>query len=139
MEGCVFCAMVAGKIPVAKVYEDEAVLAFLDIGPLSDGHTLLIPKQHVAKIHECKPELLAQVASRLGRVAGAVAGAMKAEGYNVLCNNGKAAGQVVDHLHFHIIPRRSGDAVLTEWPAYKYEKGKIEEVASKIRDKLAGS
>ncbi len=139
MEGCVFCAMVAGKIPVAKVYEDGAVLAFLDIGPISDGHTLLIPKQHVAKIHECQPELLAQVAQRLGRVAGAVAGAMKADGYNVLCNNGRAAGQVVDHLHFHIIPRRSGDGVLTEWPAYKYEKGRIEELAAKIRDKLAGA
>jgi histidine triad (HIT) family protein len=136
MEGCVFCAMVAGKIPVAKVYEDEVVLAFLDIGPLSDGHTLLIPKEHVAKIHECKPDLLAQVASRLGHVAGAVAGAMKADGYNILCNSGRAAGQVVDHLHFHIIPRRSGDGVLTEWPAYKYEKGRIEQIASKIRDNL---
>jgi histidine triad (HIT) family protein len=139
MEGCVFCAMVAGKIPVAQVYEDDVVLAFLDIGPVSDGHTLVIPKQHVAKIHECKPELLAQVAQRLGRVAGAVAGAMKADGYNVLCNNGRAAGQVVDRVHFHIIPRRSGDGVLTEWPAYKYEKGRIEELASKIRDKLAGA
>jgi histidine triad (HIT) family protein len=139
MDGCVFCAMVAGQIPVAKVYEDEAVLAFLDIGPLSDGHTLLIPKHHVARIHECEPELLAQVASRLGRVAGAIAGAMTSDGYNVLCNNGRAAGQVVDHLHFHIIPRRSGDGVLTEWPAYKYDKGKIEEVASRIREKLIGS
>ncbi len=139
MEGCVFCAMVAGKIPVARVYEDEAVLAFLDIGPLSDGHTLLIPKQHVAQIHECRPELLAQVASRLGRVAGAVAGAMNADGYNVLCNNGRAAGQVVDHLHFHIIPRRSGDGVFTEWPTRKYEKGRIEELAAKIGDKLIGA
>ena len=139
MEGCVFCAMVAGKIPVAKVYEDDVALAFLDIGPLSDGHTLLIPKQHVATIHECKPEVLAQVASRLGHVAGAVAGATKADGYNVLCNNGRAAGQVVDHLHFHIIPRRSDDGVFTEWPARKYEKGKIEELASKIREKLANA
>ena len=80
-----------------------------------------------------------QVAARLGCVAGAVAGAMKADGYNVLCNNGRAAGQVVDHLHFHIIPRRSGDGVFTEWPARKYEKGKIEELASKIREKLVNA
>jgi histidine triad (HIT) family protein len=137
MEGCVFCAMIAGKIPVARVYEDEAVLAFLDIGPLSDGHTLVIPKEHAATIHECRPETLAPLALRLGRVAGAVAKAMHADGYNVLCNNGRAAGQVVDHVHFHIIPRRSGDGVLTEWPAYKYEEGKIEELASKIRNQLA--
>jgi histidine triad (HIT) family protein len=139
MDDCVFCAMVAGKIPVAKVYEDQAVLAFLDIGPLSDGHTLVIPKEHCARMHECKPELLGEVGSRLGRIAGAVAAAMKADGYNVLCNNGRAASQVVDHLHFHIIPRRAGDGVFTEWPARKYEKGRIEELALRIRAQLVGT
>ena len=139
MDDCVFCAMVAGKIPVTRIYEDDVVLAFLDIGPLSDGHTLVIPKEHCVKFHECKPELLAQVASRLGKIAAAVASAMNADGYNVLCNAGRAAGQVVDHLHFHVIPRRSGDGVFTEWPAYRYEKDQIEEIASKIRTKLTRS
>ena len=101
MDDCIFCKMVAGEIPVVKVYEDEAVLAFLDIGPISDGHTLVIPKVHCGKVHECDPQVLADVWSRLGRIAGAIAGAMKADGYNVLCNNGRAAGQIVDHLHFH--------------------------------------
>ena len=61
---------------------------------------------------------------------------MEADGYNVLCNNGRAANQVVEHLHFHIIPRRMGDGVFTQWPAHKYEKGRIEELATKIRENL---
>ncbi len=136
MDGCVFCKMVAGEIPVAKVYEDEAVLAFLDIGPISDGHTLVIPRQHCTQIHECDPELLAEVARRLGKIAAAVTTAMGSDGYNVLSNNGAAAGQVVDHLHFHIIPRKAGDRVLTQWPSYRYRKGQIEEIAAKIRQNL---
>jgi histidine triad (HIT) family protein len=136
MDGCVFCKMVAGEIVVAKVYEDEAVLAFLDVGPISDGHTLVIPKQHCMRIHECDPEVLAEVASRLGRIAEAVVEAIDADGYNVLCNNGAAAGQVVDHLHFHVIPRKTGDRVLTEWPSYRYRKGQMEEIAAKIRRNL---
>ena len=136
MDGCAFCKMVAGEIPVTSVYEDEAVLAFLDIGPISDGHTLVIPKQHCTRIHECDPDVLAEVASRLGRIAKAVVTAIDADGYNVLSNNGAAAGQVVEHLHFHIIPRNMGDGVFTEWPSYRYRKGQIEEIAAKIRRNL---
>jgi len=136
MDGCAFCKMVAGEIPVTSVYEDEAVLAFLDIGPISDGHTLVIPKQHCTRIHECDPDVLAEVASRLGRIAKAVVTAIDADGYNVLSNNGAAAGQVVEHLHFHIIPRNMGDGVFTEWPSYHYRKGQIEEIAAKIRRNL---
>lgn len=136
MDDCIFCKMVAGEIPVVKVYEDEAVLAFLDIGPISDGHTLVIPKVHCGKVDECDPQVLADVWSRLGRIAGAIARAMKADGYNVLCNNGRAAGQIVDHLHFHIVPRRTGDGVFTEWPAYRYKEGRSGEIAEKIRRNL---
>lgn len=136
MDGCVFCRMVAGEIPVTKVYEDEAVLAFLDIGPISDGHTLVIPKEHCPQVHDCDPAVLSAVAARLGKIAGAVAAAMGAEGYNVLVNNGRAAGQVVEHLHFHIIPRKTGDRVLSGWPSYKYKAGRIEEIAGRIRANL---
>ena len=136
MDGCVFCKMVEGSIPVTKVYEDEAVLAFLDIGPISDGHTLVIPKRHCERLHECAPEVLADVATRLGRIAEAVVKALDADGYNVLSNNGAAAGQVVDHLHFHVIPRKAGDRVFARWPAYKYGKGQIEDIAARIRSHL---
>ena len=134
---CIFCKMVAGVIPVARVYEDEVVLAFLDIGPISDGHTLVIPKQHFDKLHECPAELLGQICERLGRIACAVAAAVKSDGYNVLCNNGRAAGQVIDHLHFHLIPRNAGDGVFDRWQAYKYPAGQIEVFAERIRKNLS--
>jgi histidine triad (HIT) family protein len=136
VKDCVFCKMVAGGIPVTKVFEDDVVLAFLDIGPVSDGHTLVVPKQHFEKLHECPAELLGQIGSRLGKIAGAVVAAMNCDGYNVLCNNGRAAGQVVEHLHLHIIPRKLGDGVFARWPAYKYRQGLIETIAAKIRKKL---
>ena len=135
-DDCLFCKMVAGQIPVAKIYEDEVVLAFLDIGPISDGHTLVIPKQHFEKLCDCPPELLGQVGSRLGKIAGAVDAAMNSGGYNVLCNNGMAAGQLIEHVHFHIIPRSVGDGVFDRWPSYKYPKGKIEAIATRIRKNL---
>jgi histidine triad (HIT) family protein len=135
-DDCLFCKMVAGQIPVTKIYEDEAVLAFLDIGPISDGHTLVIPKQHFEKLHDCPCELLGRVGSRLGKIAGAVTAAMNSDGYNVLCNNGRAAGQLIEHLHFHIIPRNTGDGLFGQWPAYEYEQGKIELIAEKIRKNL---
>ncbi len=136
MSDCIFCKMIAGEIPVTTLYEDEHILAFLDIGPISDGHTLVIPRQHCENVDQCPPQVLAQTASRLGRIAQAVKEAMQADGYNVLCNNGRAAGQVVEHLHFHIIPRKQGDGVFNRWPAYEYADGKIDEIAEKIRAKL---
>ena len=133
---CIFCKIASGQIPSAKIYEDEVIVAFLDIGPISDGHTLVMPRQHVEKVHSCPPELLGQIWTRLGKIAGAVASAVGADGYNVLCNNGRAAGQVVDHLHFHIVPRKTGDGVFAQWPSYKYRPGQVEIIAEKIRKHL---
>jgi len=133
---CIFCKIISGDIPAAKIFEDEIVLSFLDIGPISDGHTLVVPKHHFGRLHECPSQLLGQIASRLGRIAKAVVTATGAEGYNVLCNNGRCAGQVVEHLHFHIIPRRSGDGLFESWPAYKYPEGEIEALAERIRKNL---
>lgn len=133
---CIFCKIASGQILSTKVYEDETVLAFLDIGPVSDGHTLVIPKEHYGKLHECPVDVLAAVCATAARLAKAAADAMEAEGYNVLCNNGRAAGQIVEHLHFHIIPRNPNDGVFDRWPAYEYEKGRIEAVAEKIRKNI---
>ena len=135
-DDCLFCKMVAGQIPVTKIYEDEVVLSFLDIGPISNGHTLVIPKQHFEKLHECPAELLGQVFTRIGSIAGAVAAAMNSDGYNLLCNNGRAAGQLIEHLHFHIVPRKTGDGVFDRWPSFTYKDGIIEEIAGAIRKNL---
>ena len=136
VQGCIFCKMVTGEIPSTRIYEDDSVLAFLDIGPISDGHTLVIPKQHFERLDDCPGEILGEVASRLGFIAKAVKSAVKADGYNVLCNNGRAAGQLVSHVHFHIIPRNSADGVFNRWPSYKYKDGRIEALAAKIRENL---
>jgi histidine triad (HIT) family protein len=133
---CVFCRIVSGEIPVTKIYEDKVIVAFLDIGPVADGHTLVVPRQHYRRLHDCPAELLGQVCSRLGEIARAVAAGTNSDGYNVLCNNGSAAGQLVEHLHFHVIPRSSGDGVFDHWPSYKYEEGRIEEIAADIQKSL---
>ena len=133
---CIFCKIASGQIPAVKIYEDEIVVAFLDIGPISDGHTLVLPRQHFENVHNCPPELLGQIWTRLGRIAEAIASATGADGYNVLCNNGRAAGQIVDHLHFHIVPRKTGDGVFAQWPSYKYRPGQLEIIAEKIRKRL---
>jgi len=130
---CIFCKIIAGQIPAAKVYEDDNVLAFMDIGPISDGHVLVVPKRHYEKVHECPPETLSDVWAKLGKIACAISMAMSSDGYNILCNNGRAAGQLVDHLHFHIIPRMTGDGVFNRWQTFKYPEGKIEKLAQKIR------
>jgi histidine triad (HIT) family protein len=112
------------------------VLVFLDAGPLSEGHTLVIPKEHCKKVHNCSVKAISVVAAVLPKITATVASAMGADGYNVLCNNGRAAGQLVEHLHFHIIPRKTGDGVFTQWPACKYPQGKVEKLAAEIRAKL---
>lgn len=133
---CLFCKMALGQIPVIKIYEDDVVLSFLDIGPISDGHSLVIPKQHYEEIHNCPADVLAQVASKIGKIAGAIVAAMNADGYNVMSNNGRAAGQVIDHLHFHIIPRKAGDGIFNRWLSYKYKEGQIEKIAAQIYKKM---
>ena len=133
---CIFCKIADKQIPSTLVYEDELVLAFLDIGPISDGHTLVIPKEHIEKFDQCPPQMLGQICSSLGKIAAAVQKAVGCDGYNVLCNNGRAAGQVIEHLHFHIIPRNTGDGVLDRWPSHKYPAGKAEQIAQIIRNNL---
>ena len=109
--GCVFCKIVAGEIPSEKVYEDDHVLAFMDINPTSRGHTLVIPKDHSESLTSTSVDTLKNVVTVLPKLAGAVVEATRAEGFNVLQSNGPCAGQVVPHVHFHIVPRNEGDGI----------------------------
>ena len=131
---CVFCKIAAGELPCKVVFENDHVLAFLDINPLSEGHVLVIPKQHYAFIHECPGEILQHVAQALPKISSAVCQAVDCEGYNVLCNNGAAAGQEVSHIHFHIIPRVKDDGVFTQWPAKQYPQGRLDQLFEKIKN-----
>ena len=134
MEDCIFCSIVKGEIPSAKVYEDEHCYAFLDIGPLSWGHTLVIPKKHCEHITEMPPEELAAVSRAIPKLAAAVIKATNAEGLNVLQNNGAVAGQAVAHLHVHLIPRHAGDGLGYRWNAKQYPEGMMDEVHRKLLD-----
>ena len=136
IQSCIFCKIVAGQIPSVKIYENESVFAFLDIGPISQGHTLVIPKEHFTKLDDCPVKVLSDISTVLGRIAKAVSQAMASDGYNVLCNNGLAAGQLVEHVHFHIIPRKRDDGVFNRWPSFEYKPGMAEKIAEKICEKL---
>ncbi|MBN1818680.1 MAG: HIT family protein [Sedimentisphaerales bacterium] len=133
---CIFCKIISGGISCHRVYEDDAVLAFLDIGPISIGHTLVVPKQHYEKLHNCPVEVFSAMSAATGKIAGVVAEAMQADGYNVLCNNGRSAGQLVDHVHFHVIPRKIDDGIFQRWPKFEYSSGQAEKIAARIREKL---
>ena len=129
---CIFCRIAKGEIPSMKVFEDDACLAFLDIGPLAEGHVLVVPKVHRERLEDMTPEEVMAVARHLPRLARAMLAATGAKAYNVLQNNGKAAQQLVGHVHFHIIPRKEGDALGYRWPASSYPPGRGEELRQKV-------
>ncbi len=131
-DSCIFCKIIAGEIPSAKVYEDDHCYCFLDIGPLAPGHLLVIPKAHVERMWEMAPDAAAALASVLPRLSKAVVDATGAEGCNILQNNGQASGQVVDHLHVHIIPRKTADGLGYRWNAGTYGDGEMDQVLEKI-------
>lgn len=135
-ENCIFCKIIQGEIPCSRIYEDDSILSFLDINPWSPGHCLVIPKVHYQRLEECPQELIASMAGKLGTIAKAVITAVGARGYNVLNNNGSEAGQEVEHVHFHIIPRKSGDRIIRHTPQGKYPEGEINRLADKISNIL---
>ena len=110
---CVFCAIAAGEIPSFKVYEDDLVLAYLDINPCSKGHTLVIPKAHTTGLLDTSDEMLAALLARVKKVAARLREVLSCDGFNILQNNGAAAGQSVFHVHFHIVPRYEGGKALS--------------------------
>jgi histidine triad (HIT) family protein len=133
---CVFCKIVSGTIPCAKLFESADVLAFLDIGPLAPGHALVIPKAHFADILDVPEDVMVRIASVLPHLGPAVMRASGADGLNILQNTGTSSGQAVFHIHFHLIPRRHGDGLGYRWNAGKYDPGQCEAVQAKIVNAL---
>jgi len=133
----VFDKILAGEIPCHRVYEDEHVLAFLDVGPLAVGHTLVIPKERKAHLHELSDESAAALGRVLPRLCRAVLRATGATDYNVLQNNGRRASQVVMHVHFHIIPKVGHTGLGIGWPAGNLEAATAAELVAKMRSALA--
>jgi len=133
----IFDKILAGEVPCHRVYEDEHVLAFLDISPLSPGHTLVIPKERKAHLHELSEASGAALGRALVRVSRAVLSATGAEHYNVLQNNGAPAHQAVFYVHFHIIPRIADAGLEIQWRAGKLEDGTAKALLAKLHDALA--
>lgn len=135
MEDCIFCKIIKGEIPCARIYEDGNVLAFLDISPVNKGHTLVVPKEHHETILDMPDDLLCELTKAVKKVSAAVKKGMGAEGFNILQSNYKVAGQLVPHYHVHIIPRTETDG-LKHWPQGKYREGEAEQAAEKIKKAL---
>jgi len=132
----VFDKILAGEIPCHRVYEDDHVLAFLDIGPLSRGHTLVIPKERRAFLHQLSDEAAAAIGRVLPRLSRAVQAATGATAYNILQNNGVEAHQVVMHVHFHIIPRFPDAGLGIGWKPTSLNPTEAAELAEKVRAAL---
>jgi histidine triad (HIT) family protein len=139
MPDCIFCKIVRGEIPSARILETDRAVAFLDVGPLNPGHVLVIPKDHYPALPDLPDGLAAETAALLPRLCRAVKAATGAEGLNVLINTGGVAGQSVDHVHWHIIPRHFGDALRWPWPAGRYEGQDMEAMRSRIASQLGSS
>lgn len=136
MPETVFSKILRGELPCHKVYEDEHVLAFLDVNPLSRGHTLVIPKDEIETVDQLSDEACAAIGRVLPRISRAVLAATGAKDFNILQNNGAPAHQAVKHVHFHIIPKYAdGSGLGVEWDAKKLEGGA--QLASEIAGKLA--
>ncbi len=135
---CPFCRIVAGQLPAAVVLSTDHVIAFLDISPLADGHTLLIPTDHYPTLSDMTPEAACRLTQHLPALTSAIMSATGAVGVNVLQNNGAAAGQIVEHVHFHLIPRVEGDGLGFRWNAKTYPTGRAESVRNDIQAALAG-
>ena len=131
-EECVFCKIIDGEIPAYKVHETENWVAFLDAEPVSKGHTLVIPKQHVENIHEA--EGMDFMWDALVTTANAVKDAFDAKGINIDQNNGEIAGQEVFHMHFHVTPRYDGSEIELDYDREELENA--EEIAGRIREKM---
>ena len=128
---CIFCAIAEGEIPSFRIYEDDLVLAYLDINPFSKGHALVIPKKHASGLLDADDTTLSELIVRVKKVAAHIKDALGCDGFSILQNNGEAAGQTVKHIHFHIVPRWSGDPL-----AFINSKGDmkaLEELAARLR------
>ena len=134
--GCIFCEIVAGRVPAEIVFEDEATLAFMDIAPIHRGHTLVIPKKHATDVFEISPDDAAAVMQTAQKVAHAAKAALHCDGVNLFQSNGTAAGQTVFHFHVHVLPRWKGDRTIALLRSYSPEEGDLQRTADQIRQAM---
>lgn len=134
-ENCIFCKIANGVIPSATLYEDENFKVILDLGPASKGHALILPKEHYANIYELPEEVTAQAFTLAKKMAAKMTSVLNCDGFNIVQNNGTAAGQTVFHFHIHLIPRYEGDQVELTWTPGTLTEEVKEELLKKLSDK----
>jgi len=136
MSDCVFCKIVAKQIPATVVHEDEATLAFMDIGQVNPGHVLVACKAHVENVYGLEDAQAAAVFRSATRVARAIRAAFNPPGLSLYQANGKPAGQTVFHFHLHLLPRHEADGMQLTWPVKNPPREKLQEYAAQIRAQL---
>lgn len=130
---CIFCKIANGEIPAATIYEDTDFRVILDVSPASKGHALILPKEHYANLFELDDEVAAKILPVAKRVVTKMKDVLKCDGYNLVQNNGEAAGQTVNHFHLHLIPRYDGDNVGLEWKPGTLSEEVKEEILLKLQ------
>lgn len=135
MENCVFCNLAKGVWDSATLYEDEDFRVILDLGPAAKGHALILPKQHYANIFEIPEELAMKAMALAKKMAGIMTEALECDGFNIVQNNGEAAGQTVFHFHIHLIPRYTGDNAGFGWNTGELDETAKQEIMQKISAK----
>ncbi len=134
---CIFCKIVAAQVPALVVQEDQNTIAFLDVGPLAEGHLLIVPREHFSKLSDMPPGIVADLCSNLPKLGRALMKTVGVAAYNVLCNEGADAGQAVKHVHFHLIPRRGADQLGYRWNAGSYPAGRAAQIAAAFQKAIA--
>ena len=136
MSDCIFCKIAAGEIPSSTLYEDDRLRVILDLGPAAPGHALVLPKEHYPDATAMPGDLLGHVMERGAKIGAAQMKTLDYEGFNLIQNNGRAAGQTVFHFHLHVIPRREGDGVLPLWNPGTADAGTLEMVKQRISEAI---
>ena len=136
MENCVFCNLANGIWDSATLYEDDDFRVILDLGPASKGHALILPKAHYANIYEIPAELAAKAIVLAKKMAGIMTEALGCDGFNIVQNNGEAAGQTVFHFHMHLIPRYKDDKAGFGWNTGELDEATKQEVLTKVLAKM---
>ena len=132
-DNCIFCKIANGVIPSTTLYEDEQFRVILDLGPASRGHALILPKQHFADVCDLDEEIAAKVLPLGAKIGAAMKKSLGCSGFNLVQNNGEAAGQTVFHFHVHVIPRYEGGPVIAGWTPGEEKPEVLAETAEKIK------
>lgn len=134
MADCIFCGIASGQMPSVKIYENDEVLSFLDIMPANTGHALVIPKTHYETILDIPEGILEKLSRVVKKIALAIYKNLKPDGINILQSNYKTAGQIIGHIHFHVIPRWENDALSFSWKHKQLKTEELKKIAEKIRN-----